>query len=116
MVAVPARIARLSSKADELLDKHQKLLFRLDLSVNFNQSTLATKYWLPLPDLDESMLQANANPVSAGGSNGPSLAQVLDDGNECLGKLDEAASQMHIHEEMMDIDEVTGDFSKFLDV
>lgn len=40
----------LSEKADELLEKHHQRLFALGLDITFNRSTLATKYWRPLPD------------------------------------------------------------------
>jgi hypothetical protein len=86
MATVATRLAELSSKADALLDKHQRVLSKLGLSVAFNRCTLATKYWLPLP---------SGNELSNGGtsSGGRLLARALEDGVGCLDRFDVVATQ-----------------------
>jgi hypothetical protein len=86
MAAVATQLAELSSKADVLLNRHQRVLSELGLSVAFNRCTLATKYWLPLP---------SGNELSNGGtsSGGRLLAWALEDGVRCLDRFDGVATQ-----------------------
>jgi hypothetical protein len=86
---VATRLAELSSKADVLLDKHQRVLSELGLSVAFNRCTLATKYWLPLPGDNEFALEPNVGTSSGGRS----LAQALENGVRCLDRFDRVATQ-----------------------
>lgn len=52
MSALATYLAALSNRADRLLETHHQELFGLGLDVSFNRATLATKYWLPLPESD----------------------------------------------------------------
>ena len=52
MSALATYLAALSDRADRLLETHHQELFDLGLDVSFNRATLATKYWLPLPESD----------------------------------------------------------------
>jgi hypothetical protein len=81
-----SQLAELSSKADVLLDKHQRVLSELGLSVAFNRYTLATKYWLPLPGGNELSNRGTS-------SGGRLLAWALEDGVRCLDRFDGVATQ-----------------------
>jgi hypothetical protein len=95
MAAVEARLAGLSGSADILLKQHRHLLFQLGLSITFNRSTLATKYWLPLPKSDDSVSRTDVNTaVSRDGNAGERLARALEKSIECLEKFDAVATQM----------------------
>jgi hypothetical protein len=89
MAAVATQLAELSSKADVLLDKHQRVLSELGLSVAFNLCTLATKYWLPLPSGEELA----SGPNSDTSSGGRLLARALENGVRCLDRFDGVATQ-----------------------
>lgn len=60
MVALVALLAALSHRADRLLERYHHVLFHLGLDVTFNRATLATKYWLPLPESDEPAYRTDA--------------------------------------------------------
>lgn len=53
-------MAALSNRADRLLETHYHELFGLGLDVTFNRATLATKYWLPLPESNEPTHRTDA--------------------------------------------------------
>lgn len=78
--------AALSRKADELLERHHQKFFALGLYPSFNQSTLATKYWLPLPEPREPphwlAIHDDVYPPIGGG---PTLALAL---AQCRNHLD----------------------------
>lgn len=52
MSALKTYCAAVSKRADKMLELHHEQLFGLGLDVIFNRATLATKYWLPLPESD----------------------------------------------------------------
>jgi hypothetical protein len=93
MAVVKAQLAELSAKADVLLDKHQHVLSELGLTITFNRSTLATKYWLPLPDVSDFASGPDASKIgSRHGSVGQPLTRALENGIRCLDKFDELAA------------------------
>ena len=98
---VATRLAGLSKKADFLLDKHQDVLSKLGLSVAFNRSTLATKYWLPLPSRNNFA----SGPNDGTSSSGRPLARALEDGVRCLDRVDEVATQSFAHTDGDDMEE-----------
>jgi hypothetical protein len=89
MAAVATLLAGLSKKADVLLDKHQHVLSELGLSVAFNRSTLATKYWLPLPSDNDFA----SRPNDGTSSGGRPLVRALEDGVRCLDRFNAVATQ-----------------------
>jgi hypothetical protein len=94
MAAVATRLAELSSKADDLLDKHHRVLSELGLSVAFNRYTLATKYWLPLPSDNEFASETNVTSSSPRQElGGQPLERALDEGARYLDRFDEVATQ-----------------------
>lgn len=60
-VSLATDLAALSDRADKLLETYHQELFALDLDVSFNRATLATKYWLPLPESDETTYRRRAH-------------------------------------------------------
>ena len=116
MTAVATRLAELSSKADVLLNEHQHVLSRLGLSITFNRSTLATKYWLPLPDIEEIVSTTNVSTLISGhGVGGQPLGQVLEEGIRCLERFDEVATQSYADTEFEKVgDDTTGPLPRSL--
>jgi len=94
MAAVEARLAGLSSRADVLLERHRHLLSRLNLNIIFNRSTLATKYWLPLPEFNDFVSSADVSRADSGHDGaGQPLAWALEESIRCLERFDELATQ-----------------------
>jgi hypothetical protein len=60
MVSLATCLSELSDRADKLLETHHQELFDLGLDVSFNRATLATKYWLPLPESDKPTHRTDA--------------------------------------------------------
>jgi hypothetical protein len=89
METFAASLAEVSRKADELLERYHKILFHLNLGAAFNRSTLATKYWLPLPGSDDttsSTSKSTLTSVYLGGVQGEKFALVL---AACRNSLEE---------------------------
>lgn len=93
MAVVAAQLVELSSKADILLDKHQHVLSELGLSIAFNRSTLATKYWLPLPNVSDFPSGTDATAfICRHGSVGQPLTRALETGIKWLDRFDQLAA------------------------